>query len=102
MPASEAKRVTIIPDIHGKFTRDGKMSEPDIYYIIEKWLERHPEIKGRERDSKIVGGYMTLPQGNKTELISVSIVAGEDIAGYAPAEDMDLYEYYLADPRDDL
>jgi hypothetical protein len=23
------KRVTIIPDIHGKITRDGKVSEPD-------------------------------------------------------------------------
>lgn len=102
MPANKAKRVTIIPHIHGKITRDGKMSEPDIYYIIEKWLERHPEIKGRERDIRIVGGYMTLPQGKKTELISVSIVAGDDIAGYDPAEDMDLYEYYLAEPRDDL
>jgi hypothetical protein len=102
MPGRTAKRITIIPDIHGKITRDGKMSEPDIYFIIEKWLERHPEIQGRERDIRIVRGHMTLPQGNKTELISVSIVAGDDLAGYDPAEDMDLYEYYLAEPRDDL
>ena len=43
------KRITIIPDIHGKITRDRKMSEPDIYWILEKWLERHPEVKGREK-----------------------------------------------------
>ena len=32
------KRITIIPFIHGKLTRDGKMSEPDIYWMVEKWL----------------------------------------------------------------
>ena len=77
--AMKPKRITIIPDIHGKITRDGKMSEPDIYWIMEKWLERHPEVKGRERDIRIVRGTMTLPQGVKTDLISVSIVAGDDI-----------------------
>jgi hypothetical protein len=96
------KRITIIPDIHGKITRDGKMSEPDIYWIMEKWLERHPEVKGRERDIRIVRGTMTLPQGTKTDLISVSIVAGDDIEGYDPAQDADLYAYYLWEARDDL
>ena len=38
------KRVLIIPYLHGKMTRDGKLTEPDIYWIIEKWLERHPEV----------------------------------------------------------
>ncbi len=42
-----AMRITIIPRIHGKLTRGRKMSEPDIYLILEKWLERHPEVKGR-------------------------------------------------------
>ena len=102
MSGSQPERITIIPDIHGKITRDGKRSEPDIYWIVEKWLERHPKVKGRERDIRIVGGYVNLPQGIKTEIISVSIVAGDDIAGYDPAEDMDLYEYYLAEPRDAL
>ena len=94
------KRITIIPRIHGKFTRDRTMSEPDIYWILEKWLERHPEVKERERDIRIVRGHMTLPQGIKTELISASIVTGPAIEGYDPAQDTDLYEYYLAEERD--
>ncbi len=95
-------RVTISPAIHGKITSDGKMSEPDIYWIIERWLERHPEVKGRERDIRIVSGAMTLPQGIKTDLISVSIIAGKDIEGYDPAQDADLYAYYLWEKRDGL
>ena len=102
MPGSQPERITIIPDIHGKITRDGKRSEPAIYWIVEKWLERHLEVKGRERDIRIVRGHITLPQGIKTEIISVSIVAGDDIAAYDPAEDMDLYGYYLAEARDAL
>ena len=57
------KRITIIPFIHGKLTRDGKMSEPDIYWIMEKWLERHPEIKTRMQDVRVSRGTMTLPHG---------------------------------------
>ena len=95
-----AKRITIIPRIHGKLTRDRKMSEPDIHWILEKWLERHPEVKGRERDIRIIKGEWNLPQGIKTEIISVSIVAGDDLAGYDPAQYVDLYEYYLAEERD--
>jgi hypothetical protein len=34
----------MIPFIHGKLTRDGKMCEPDIDWIMDKWLERHPKI----------------------------------------------------------
>jgi hypothetical protein len=93
------KRTTIIPNIHGKITRDGKMSEPDIYWIIEKWLERHPEIKERTRDIRVVRGTMTLPQGIKTDLIHVSIVARDDIEGYDPAQDQDLYAYFLAEDQ---
>jgi hypothetical protein len=95
------KRITIIPSIHGKITRDGKMSEPDIYWILDKWKERHPEIKGREKDIRIVRGTITLRPGIKTDLISVSIVAGDDIAGYDPAQDEDLYAYYVSEQRDD-
>jgi hypothetical protein len=95
------KRVTIIPTIHGKITLDGKMSEPDIHWIIEKWLERHPEIRSRTQDVRVVRGAMTLPQGVKTDAISVSIVAGDDIEGYDPAQDQDLYAYYLADDQGD-
>jgi hypothetical protein len=95
------KRVTIIPYIHGKITRDGKMSEPDIYWIMEKWLERHPEIKIRTQDIQVVRGTMTLPQGVKTDLISATIIEGDDIKGYEPIQDQDLYAYYLADDQGD-
>jgi hypothetical protein len=90
-----AKRITIIPRIHGKLTRDGKVSEPDISWILEKWLERHPDVKGRERDIQITRGRWTLPEGFRTEVVSASILPGDDLAGYDPSEDADLYEYYL-------
>ena len=90
------KRITIIPYIHGKLTPDGKVSEPDIYWILEMWLERHPQVKGRQRDIRIVRGQKTLLPGVKTDLISVSILVGDDIAGYDPAQDADLYEHFLA------
>jgi hypothetical protein len=96
------KRVTIIPDIHGKVTRDGQMSEPDIYWILEKWLERHPEVKNRVRDIRIEQGRMTLLQGIETYLTSVSIVAGDDIEGYDPAQDQDLYAFYLWEAGENL
>jgi len=95
------KRITIIPYIHGKITRDGKMSEPDIYWIMEKWLERHPKIKKRTQDIRVVQGRMTLPQGAKTDLINATIIAGEDIDGYDPAQDQDLYAYYLSEDQGD-
>ena len=38
------KRITIVPAIHGKLTYDRKISEPDVAWIIEKWLERHPDV----------------------------------------------------------
>jgi hypothetical protein len=46
--SGKPKRIEIIPAIHGKLTRDHKISEPDVYWILEKWLERHPEIKKRQ------------------------------------------------------
>ena len=91
------RRITVIPFIHGKVTRDGKMSEPDIYWIMERWLERHPEVKGRERDIRIDRTGFTLPQGIKTQLIRVSIAASDEIDGYDAAQDADLYAYYIAE-----
>jgi hypothetical protein len=95
------RRITIIPYIHGKLTSDGKMSEPDINWIIEKWLKRHPEIRTRIRDIRVSRGIITLPYGIKTDRIHATIIAGEDLEGYDPAQDMDLYEYYLADDLGD-
>ena len=96
------KRITIISLIHGKITRDGKISEPDIHWIMEKWLERHPEIKKRTQDIRIVFGSITLAPGIKTDLIDATIIAGEDIEGYDPAQDQDLYAYYLAEDQGDV
>ncbi len=93
------KRIEIIPAVHGKLTCDGNLSEPDIYYILEKWLERHPTFKGREQEIRIVRGQWTLREGIRTEVITVSAIENEDIAGYDPAQDRDLYEYYLAEER---
>jgi hypothetical protein len=95
------KRITIIPFIHGKITHDGMISEPDIYWIMEKWLERHPEIKKRTQDIRVSRGTMTLPHGGKTDLIHATIIIGEDVEGYDPVQDLDLYEYFLLNEQGD-
>ena len=41
-------RIVIIPFLHGKLTADGTLIEPDIDAILERWLERHPELRGRD------------------------------------------------------
>ncbi len=91
------ERIEIIPRIHGEITHDGKVSEPDIVWILEKWLNRHPEIEKRRQDIRIERGQWHTREGLKTEVITASIIADKDIAGYDPVEDVDLYEYYLAD-----
>jgi hypothetical protein len=95
-----AKRITIIPRIHGKLTRDRRMSEPDIYWILEKWLKRHPAVKGRERDIQTTRGQWTLPEGIRTEVISASILPCDDLTGYDPAQDADLYHYFLPEEHE--
>jgi hypothetical protein len=95
------KRITIIPFIHGKITHDSKVSEPDIHWIMAKWLERHPEMEKRAQDIRIGRGAMTLPNGMKTDLIRATISFGEDIEGYDPAQDRDLYEYFLSADQGD-
>ena len=93
------KRMKIILPIHGKRTSDGRTSEPDIYWILEKWLERHPEVKDRQSDIRIARGQWTTGDGLRTEVIHVSIAAGDDIADYDPAGDTGLYAYFLAEDR---
>jgi len=92
-------RIKIIPAIHGKLTSEGKVSEPDVYWILEQWLERHPEVKGRRKNIRIVRGRWTTEDGLRTEVINVSIAEGDDIASYDPKEDADLYEYWKAEDR---
>ena len=80
-----SNRIVIIPAIHGKVTQDRKVSEPDVYWIVEKWLERHPEIKKRQKDIRVSRGQWTTAEGLKTELLRVTITPGDDIAGYDPS-----------------
>jgi hypothetical protein len=96
---ADKKRITIIPAIHGKLTYDGKVSEPDVTCIIETWLERHPKINNLQGRIRAIRGQWTTADGLKTEVITVSIAAGDDIADYDTEEDADLYEYWKAEPR---
>ena len=92
-------RIEIILPIHGKLTYDGKVCEPDMYWIVEKWLQRHPEVAGRTKDIRVTRGQWTTGDGLPTEVIHATIVEGDDIAGYEPSQDADLYEYWLAEQR---
>ena len=71
--------MTLIPAIPGKVTRDGKVCEPDIQWILEKWLNRHPEITKRQNEIRILRGRWTTADGLKTEVITVSIVNARSI-----------------------
>ena len=68
---------------------------------MEKWLERHKGIKTRMQDIRVSRGAMTLPHGGKTDLIRATIIVGEDIEGYDPAQDLDLYGHFLSDDQGD-
>lgn len=68
-------RVVIIPFLHGKLAADGTLIEPDIDAILEKWLERHSEFRGRE--FHVIRAKMDLvSDGVATDLVRV----GEAIA----------------------
>src|SRR4051812_44785739 len=93
MPPS---RITIIPTLHGKVTADHKLSEPDIYFILEKWLQRHPHFRGREQEMRISRGRLLLPEGRLTEAVRVTVAYSDEIAAYDAAKDVDLYAYFVA------
>ncbi|MBV8607558.1 MAG: hypothetical protein JO034_08865 [Singulisphaera sp.] len=61
----EPRGIRIIPFLQGKLTRRGKLSEPDIDDILERWLERHPEFKGRERGIPHLLGPSYPPRGHQ-------------------------------------
>ena len=52
-------RIVIIPFLQGKLAPDGTLIEPDIDAILEKWLERHPEFRGRKFHVIKTGGDET-------------------------------------------
>jgi hypothetical protein len=85
-------RIVIIPFLHGKLASDGTLIEPDIDAILEKWLERHPEFRGRKF-------HVIKTGGDKTCLVRVTTDESPDLADYDPATDADLYEGYLAQSK---
>ena len=52
-------RIVIIPFLQGKLAPDGTLIEPDIDAILERWLERHPEFRGRKFHIIQTGGIET-------------------------------------------
>lgn len=95
-------RVVIIPFLTGKLNFDGSVTEPDIEAILERWLERHPEFQGPERDYRIISGTTLLVEDDdeenvETGLVRVTAAASPDLERYDPAEDADLYEEFLAE-----
>ncbi len=82
-------RIVIIPFLHGKLAPDGTLIEPDIDAILEKWLERRPEFRGRKF-------HVIKTGGTETCLVRVTADESPDLAAYDPAADADLYEGFLA------
>jgi hypothetical protein len=82
-------RIVIIPFLHGKLAPDGTLIEPDMDAILEKWLERHPEFRGKD--------FHTIKTGGDEDcLVRVTVDFSPDLADYDPAKDADLYEEFLA------
>ena len=98
-------RVVIIPFLKGKVNFDGTVAEPDIEAILDRWLERHPEFQGPERDYQIIRARnFTLDDDEEDEsietgLVRVTAAASPDLERYDPDEDADLYEEFLAENK---
>ena len=88
-------RVVIIPFLHGKLTAYGQLVEPDIDSILEKWLGRHP--KHRDKNFHVIRSKSYQVDDISTVLVRVTADFDEDLAAYDPAEDVDLYEEFLAE-----
>ena len=94
-------RIVIIPFLQGILNFDGTVTEPDIEVILEKWLERHPEFRGRE--FHVIRGKTTIMEeedGIETDLVRVTTDFTPDLADYDPAEDADLYVEFLPDEEE--
>ena len=95
-------RVVIIPFLKGKVNFDGTVTEPDIEAILDRWLERHPEFQGPDRDYRIIRARNFMlddddEENIETGLVRVTAAASPDLERYDPAEDADLYEEFLAE-----
>jgi hypothetical protein len=81
-------RIVIIPFLQGKVAPDGTLVEPDINAILEKWLERHPEFRGRKF-------HIIQTGGTDSCLVRVTMDESPDLPAYDPAADADLYKDFL-------
>lgn len=94
----EERRIVIIPFLQGKLGFDGTVREPDIEAILEEWLERHPEFRGRK--FHVIRGKTTVVEDEEcieTALVRVTTDFTPDLEDYDPAEDTDLYEEFLVE-----
>jgi hypothetical protein len=91
-------RIVIIPFLHGKLASGGTLIEPDIDAILEKWLERHPEFRGREFHT-IRTQEFPLTEHLVTTLVRVTTDFTPDLAAYDPTQDGDLYVEFLAESK---
>jgi hypothetical protein len=95
-------RIVVIPFLQGRLNFDSTVTEPDIEAILAKWLARHPEFQGPERDYRIVRALSNFVDGIDVGLVLVTAIASPDLANYDPAQDADLYEEFLAKSEDSL
>lgn len=94
-------RIVIIPFLQGKLNFDGTVTEPDTEAILEKWLDRHPEFRGREFHT--IRGRTLLVEDEETietDLVRVTTDFSPDLENYDPTEDADLYEEFLVEKED--
>jgi hypothetical protein len=63
-------RIVIIPFLQGKLNFDGTVTEPEIDAILEKWLERPPEFRGR--DFHVIRGKTTIVEDE--DIVETSLV----------------------------
>jgi hypothetical protein len=91
-------RIVIIPFLRGKLAPDGTLIEPDIDGILEKWLQRRPEHRGK--DFHIIRTEtLLLPEDVVVPLVRVTVDVCPELADYDPGEDADLYGEFLAESR---
>jgi hypothetical protein len=91
-------RIVIIPFLNGKLDIGGNPVEPDIDDILEKWLQRHPEFRGRR--FHVIRSPSCFVSEIETQLVRVTTDFSPDLADYDPSEDADLYEEFLPEEED--
>ena len=65
-------RTKILATIHGKLTADGKVSEPDIAWLLDAWFARHSEVNRDIARPRVVRGSWTTEDGLPTEVLHAS------------------------------